>query len=109
MQQQIATFEELYPHLNENGVYVCEDLQTSYWEEYGGGYRTEGTFIELAKRLVDLLNAWYSREPASLSTDEFTRSTHSLHFYPGVLVIEKRKMQPPRAGASGRPSPEIGS
>lgn len=93
-EQQIATFEELFPHVAADGVYLCEDLHANYWADYGGGVRRPDTFIEYAKSLVDRLNAWASREPGLLAVDDFTRSTHSLHFYPSVLVIEKRPMTP---------------
>ena len=36
---QIATFEALYPLVDPNGVYLCEDTRASYWGHYGGGYR----------------------------------------------------------------------
>jgi hypothetical protein len=39
MGQQLATFAEMYPLVKEGGVFLIEDLHTSYWEEYGGGYR----------------------------------------------------------------------
>lgn len=31
MSQQIVTYEELIDHVSDNGVYLCEDLHTSYW------------------------------------------------------------------------------
>lgn len=96
MNQQITAFEELYPIISQDGVYLCEDVLTSYWESYGGGYKRENTFIEYSKNLIDYLNAWHSREK-ELQVDEFTLSTHSMHFYDGVVVIEKRKMNPPFA------------
>ena len=111
MQQQIATFEELFPHIAPNGVYLCEDLHTSYWEEYGGGYRSRDSFIEYSKNLVDYLHAWHAREPKpprrtrwyrkqppaapQLAISDFTRSAHSLHYYDSVLVIEKRPIERP--------------
>jgi methyltransferase family protein len=107
MDQQLATLEELYPHVSPDGVYACEDLHTSYWPEYGGGYRKSGSFIERSKELIDRLNAWHFREPDP-RPDDFTLSTHSLHFYPSMLVIEKRAMAGLRAGASGTASPEVG-
>lgn len=89
MHQQELTFKTLFPHVSETGIYLCEDLHTSYWQEYGGGYKRQGTFIELAKDLIDQLNAWHSRSP-KLAASDFTRSAYSLTFYDSVLVIEKR-------------------
>jgi hypothetical protein len=104
MAQQITSFEELYPHLQPHGVYLCEDLHTSYYPPYGGGYRRDGTFIQYATRLVDQLHAWYSTEPDRFRVDEITRSTHGLHFYDSVLVVEKRPITEPTASKTGKPS-----
>jgi hypothetical protein len=103
MGQQIATFEEVYPHLTKDGVFLIEDLHTSYWERYGGGHRREGTFIEYAKGLVEQLNAWHSREPG-FEVDEFTRTTRSMHFYDSIIVFERGTVTKPRARRTGKPS-----
>ena len=95
MKQQIATFEELFDKVAPNGVYLCEDVHTSYWPRWGGGYRRRGSFIEYSKHWIDELNAWHSREPRRLKVSDFTRSAHSLHYYDSVVVVEKRPMQPP--------------
>ena len=104
MAQQITTFEELYPHVQPDGVYLCEDIHTSLMPEYGGGYRREGTFLEYSKALVDRLYGWYSRDLTVLTVDEFTRATYALHFYDSVLVIEKRPKDPPQVSMTGTPS-----
>ncbi len=104
MVQQIATFEELYPHVRPEGVYLCEDIHTSFWPEYVGGYRREGTFLEYGKALVDRLYGWYSPEPDRLAPDRFTLSTYALHFYDSVLVIEKRPVDAPKTSVTGTPS-----
>ena len=101
MQQQINTFEELFPHVDAHGVYLCEDLHTSYWPDWGGGFRKDGTFIELGKRLVDQLHAWHSTNADELRISEFTRSAHSLHFYDSILAIEKRPMERPSPVQTG--------
>jgi hypothetical protein len=44
-------------------VYLCEDLHTSYWGDFGGGYLKPGTFIENTKGLIDVIHAWHSRSP----------------------------------------------
>lgn len=104
MQQQIATFEELFPHVADDGVYLCEDLHTSYWAQFGGGYRAEGSFIEFSKKLVDELNAWHSVEPLQFQMSEFTRTANALHFYDSVLVVEKTIVTPPHPITAGEPS-----
>jgi 23S rRNA U2552 (ribose-2'-O)-methylase RlmE/FtsJ len=96
--QQINTFEILFPHLSERGVYLCEDLHTSYWhKEFRGGLRKRGTFIEYSKNLIDALNAWHYQSEVS----EFTRTAHSLHYYDSMLVIEKRPLEAPAPCSAG--------
>jgi hypothetical protein len=104
MGQQIAAFEELYPHIQPRGVYVCEDMHTALKAGYGGGYRREGSFLEYSKALVDRLYGWYSEEPDRLTVDAFTQSTFGLHFYDSVVVIEKRPMSVPQSSMRGVPS-----
>lgn len=100
MRQQINTLEELFPHIDANGVYLCEDLHTSYWSEYGGGYGKRGTFIEYSKNFVDNVNAWHSKT-RKLQVTRFTKTVHSLHYYDSMLVIEKRPIGEPAIVQSG--------
>jgi hypothetical protein len=93
---QMVTFEELFPHLSETGLYLCEDVHTSYWEKYGGGLAKPGTFIEFSKALVDRLNAWHWQDIERASADQFARGAWSIAFYRSVVVVEKRPMAPPR-------------
>jgi len=101
MHQQITTFDELYPLIRSDGVYLCEDTHTSYLPTFGGGHLQGGTFIETAKRLVDKLNAFHSPDKTVLAADEFTRTTDSLNFYDSVLVIEKKERAAPHRVSYG--------
>jgi len=103
MSQQINTFEEIFSAVRPNGLYIVEDLLTSYRPNYNGGLRKPGTFIEYAKALIDQLHAWHSHEKG-FEPDRFTRSAHGLHFYDSILVIEKRPIAAPRHDKTGRPS-----
>ncbi|MCC0649889.1 class I SAM-dependent methyltransferase [Clostridioides sp. ZZV15-6598] len=94
--QQITTFEHLFSHIAEDGVYLCEDLHTSYMHGFNGGYKSSGTFIEYSKDLIDYLNAWYSQD-VSFDVNYFTESAYSMHYYDSVLVIEKRRMEEPKS------------
>jgi hypothetical protein len=102
MKQQINTFREMFPYVNEHGVYICEDTHTSYWKNYGGGFRRSGTFMELSKDLIDHLNAWHSREPVRFKVTEFTKSARSLHFYDSMVIIEKDTVGKPECLTTGR-------
>ena len=103
MVQQTTTFEELYPHLQPHGVYLCEDVDTSYSPDFGGGLRREGTFVEFSKTLIDRLHAWVTTQPGQ-ELDRFAYTTLGLHFYENVVVVEKRPIDPPRRSQTGRPS-----
>ena len=106
MKQQINTFEELFPHIDENGIYLCEDLHTSYWWKFGGGYKRKNTFIEYSKNFIDYIHAWHSKQPKKLRVSEFTKSISSLHYYDSILVIEKRPMSKPKNLSTGSPQIE---
>jgi 23S rRNA U2552 (ribose-2'-O)-methylase RlmE/FtsJ len=103
MQQQIITFEEIFNHVKADGIYLCEDLHTSYWLKYGGGYKRKGTFIEYSKNIIDQLNAHYS-EQGSLKIDSLTKSIYSMHYYNGMLVIEKGVVSNFKDEKTGTPS-----
>lgn len=104
MKEQIATFRVLFPHIDKQGIYVCEDLHTSYWRKFGGGFRKRGTFIEYSKGFIDSIHAWHSKEPRKLAVSDLTRSIYSLHYYDSLFVIEKRPMEPPSPITSGCPT-----
>ena len=101
MDQQIITFEELYSHIKEDGVYLCEDLHTSYWSGFGGGYRKQSSFIEYSKNFIDYLHSWHSHDK-ELAINDFTKTTHSIHYYDSIIVLEKRSMTPPFSKITGK-------
>jgi hypothetical protein len=92
MTDVVETFRFLYPRTSPNGVYMVEDLHTAYWDEFGGGLKREGTFIEVSKGLIDELNAEWTRD--ALPATEFTLSTLSMHFYDSMAVFERGRRLP---------------
>lgn len=62
MPMQITTLEEMFWQVRDGGVYLCEDLHTSYWPDWGGGYLKSDTMVERSKAVVDAINAWQSRD-----------------------------------------------
>jgi SAM-dependent methyltransferase len=107
MEQQIVTFEEQYPAVKTGGIYLAEDLHTSYFPQWGGGYAKPGTFIEYSKVLIDKLHGWYGLG-AERRPDMITATAYGIHFYDSVMVIEKRKVDPPLQLASGKATFPLG-
>ena len=103
MKQQIISFEELFDHVKETGLYLCEDTHTSYQIMYGGGHRRRGTFIEYSKNFIDYLNAYFS-EQSSLAVNNFTRSVKAVHYYDSIVIIEKEPREKPTRHTTGKAS-----
>ena len=53
MNQQKTSLKILVSLVRSNGLYVIEDLQTSYLPNYGGNYVNSSSTIELIKTFVD--------------------------------------------------------
>ena len=83
-----TTFEYLFPKVSPNGVYLIEDLNTSYSAKFGGGYKHPGSFIEYTKDLIDQLNA-VNANMGELKT-EFSDTAYSISFFDMLISIEKR-------------------
>jgi hypothetical protein len=87
-QQQIVTLEEILPHLNAGGVYVCEDIckTGNDFHRYLTGFSDNLNAAEG----VDRMNPEGPRE--ALTATPFQSVVHSVHFYPYVAVIEKNDL-----------------
>ena len=84
---QRISFETLFPLLDANGVYICEDTHTAYWREYEGGYRRNSNFLEIAKKIVDDIHGDFHRH--ALSIKDANRVIKGIHFYNSMVIIEK--------------------
>lgn len=89
MNQQIVTFEELFDLVDDNGIYLCEDLHTSYMELYGGEYKGN-TFIEYSKNLIDYLHAQYS-ETEKLVRNKYSDNIKYITYCDSMIFIEKKE------------------
>jgi 23S rRNA U2552 (ribose-2'-O)-methylase RlmE/FtsJ len=100
MKQQIHTFEEVFPHVKTGGIYIAEDLHTSYWQRFGGKYKADHTFIEYSKGLIDDMNAWHAEDKRHTLTP-FTEMIGAMHIYDSVIVFEKAERAAPQAKKTG--------
>jgi hypothetical protein len=83
-----ASFEALFPHLREGGIYVVEDTQTSYWPTYGGSLDLDAphTSMALFKRLADGLNHAELIRPG-WTPGFFDLNVESVHFYHNMVFV----------------------
>lgn len=88
MNQQMVSFEELFDLVDDNGIYLCEDLHTSYMSKYGGELGG-ATFMEYTKGLIDSLHAQYS-ETDKLSRNKYSEKIKFITYCDSMVFIEKR-------------------
>jgi hypothetical protein len=102
----IVSFNHLIDSVKSERVYVVEDTCTSYWPDYGGGFRTAGTMMEFFKGLADGVNfngqlQEYFWNVHARREDFLTKQTkdkglnirtdiESINFLNGIIIITKR-------------------
>lgn len=98
----LASFEFLFPHLRSGGWYVIEDLQTSYWPDFGGSEDplAADTGIALCKRIADGLN-W--EEFRSRPPGRFDAEITAIHLYHNLALIKKGDNREASLTAPSRP------
>lgn len=87
MNQQKIVLDKLFPIVKDNGIYICEDVQTSYQHYYGGGLGYRFSFIEYVKKYIDIIHLSYWKPKSSYLT--LSNMLGGIHFYDSVVVIEK--------------------
>ncbi len=85
----LTSFNALFPHLKDGGVYAIEDMETSYWPAWGGDApdrATSATSIGFVKTLIDGLN---HREFDGADPSYLDENIVSVHFYKSLAFIVK--------------------
>ena len=85
--QQVATLEELLPHLRPGGVYICEDIPGKLNEF---GMYVCGLSRRLYEPLATASNPDDNARRLVYRASPFQAAIESIHLYPYLVVIEKR-------------------
>ena len=86
----ILTFQTLWKHLNDNGLYIVEDTQTSYWTKLGGyDNPNEKRATTFFSNLTDSLN--YNEFLGDYKPSTIEKELEFIHFYHNIIVIKKNK------------------
>lgn len=91
---QAITLEEMLPHLQPGGVYLCEDLLNDRNAAFGQriGEMTTELHPNVDIKAYDML---------AMGLSDFQRMVDSIHVYAHVAVIERREVQPVRFESPG--------
>ncbi|MFD9948484.1 hypothetical protein ACFWYW_41830 [Nonomuraea sp. NPDC059023] len=88
----ITAFHTLFPLLKDGGLYVVEDVQTSYWPGWNGGHTSfthTATWIGFLKKLIDGLHHQDQLDEESRLGSYLDRSVTAIHIYHNLVFIEK--------------------
>jgi hypothetical protein len=84
-EHQIVTLEELLPHLQPGGVYLCEDVHGAF---NGFASYVQGLAHRLnAQQIVE--NRDNNERWLTCKTEPFQSAVRSIHLYPFVTVVER--------------------
>lgn len=91
-EHQIETFGTLFDHLNDGGIYVIEDVQTSYWPAYGGGAVGTSGYEQSSmcffKQFADGLNYEEFLDEHYAPT-AYDRKIISIEFHHNLIILTK--------------------
>ncbi|MER9397242.1 glycoside hydrolase family 99-like domain-containing protein [Mesorhizobium sp. M0615] len=103
----IRAFARYFPHLSEGGIYIVEDLHSSYWREYEGGLYDPFTSMSFFKRLLDVVNhehwgfdrrrldalAAFAERHTIAFEEACLASIHAISFLNSLCIVTKRPLQ----------------
>lgn len=82
-----ASLDVLFPLCSEGGIYMIEDLHTSYWARFGGGLRSGANFFALVRGVIDDMHGWYhfgwKRYP------QIAQGCTGVHVHDSICVLDR--------------------
>lgn len=87
--QQIETFEQLFPTLRNGGLYVIEDLHTSFWKTFNDYHIST---VDYLLKLVPHINYEETNDSGRLLEPRYLNNNkiRAMEFYPSIVFIFKQ-------------------
>ncbi|MBI3316625.1 MAG: class I SAM-dependent methyltransferase [Candidatus Omnitrophica bacterium] len=100
-EHQLKSLNCLFPSLLKNGIYVIEDLCSSFLKTYGpsAGLHNSRNTLEYLKSVLDVIHA--EKSHGGLLGDEVTEHIKAIHFYPRIAFLFKGKVCKQLPGTKG--------
>ncbi|MEO6571255.1 MAG: class I SAM-dependent methyltransferase, partial [Ilumatobacteraceae bacterium] len=114
---QRVSLDVLWPAIAEGGVYLIEDVHTSYLATYDAGVGRTDTVIGAVKERIDDLHGFWIDGQAPLASESgqagqseqsavnrWTTTIGGIHVYDSIVVLDKVSRQRPTRRMTGRPA-----
>ena len=91
--QIIISLNFLFDYLSNNGLYIIEDLQTSYFPRFGGSrlnLKKKGTSMNFLKSIADSIN-YEDNDKPFFKSRKFDGMVKYIHFYQNAAILKKGK------------------
>ena len=92
---QILTFNYLFPLLIEEGIYIIEDIETSYWNKgkvynykIKFGYKHPNSIIKIFKNEIDNINSEFTG--THINKIQHNNMISSITFFKNCIIIIKK-------------------
>lgn len=93
MKDIVATISSIFPKLSLGGIYVIEDLHTSFWRRYDGGYHSKSNFFRFILEIVyDMHSTYHSCRSKHPSISNYCSS---IHIHDSIAVFQKSEIFKP--------------
>ena len=86
VEQQIMTFNKVFPQLREGGVYLCEDTHTNF---YNSIFRN--SFVQHSYDAVTAMHRHWGDVAPKEQLASIIKDLYSVSFYDSMIVFEKKK------------------
>ena len=81
------TFQFLFSKLANDGIYFIEDTHAAYWSSHGGSITAPESINNVAKEMIDSINADHAR--GQKQPDYFTKNIKCMSVYDSIIVFDK--------------------
>ena len=89
-QHVVKTFTTLFPAMPDGGLYVIEDIQTTFWTSHGGSTVDGGDTMRLARNILEHINhTEIAVVQPSRSVNPWMKSIRSFRAFHNLFVVEK--------------------
>jgi len=84
---QIESFKFLFPRMSKGGIYMVEDLHTSFWRGYGGGYGRNSNFFGFSADMINDMHHWWHFD--RLKYPSLKNMCSGIHIHDSIAVFER--------------------